>query len=297
MLRFLFAISLIFSFAFPALAQRTVTPVETDDKKPPSPTLHYYDKHGKALKEPVLFLATLDTVDSGKLSPKAVYPKLSEANIGLNFFDGIMAIAGSHYGGADVWANVGLWNWLFPTVELGIGAAAKTPEGNNFRYRGSPSFYAKVGADYNFLYKSNPRYQLMAGVRLGFSSFKYSLEDVTLSSDYWGETQHLDFKSLSSTALYGEAGIGIKVNLVRNVAMGWSARYRFLLHNKPTNVKNPIHESGLSGLSPRGEFTPWYIPGYGPRTTHFGFTFSVIYTLPFYNRQSSVSETDPEPEP
>lgn len=275
MLRYATYISLILLAVISAAAQRKVTPVETDDKKPPAPTLHYYDKHGKPLDEPVLFLATLDTVSSKKVSPGPVYPKLSEINVGVNFFDGILAMAGSHYGGADVWANVGLWNWLFPTVELGIGAASKQPEGNNYTYKGSPSFYAKIGADYNFLYKSNPQYQLLAGLRLGFSSFSYSLKDVTVSSDYWDETQTMNFDSLHSTALYGEALLGLKVNLWRNISMGWSARYRFLFSNKATHVKpSPNLPSGA-------EMTPWYVPGYGPRTSHFGFTFSVIYTLPF----------------
>lgn len=287
MLRHILFISIILCTCFSVAAQRKITPVETDDKKPPTPTLHYYDKHGKPLDEPVLFLATLDTVDAKKVSPGPIYPKLSEINVGINFFDGILVIAGSHYGGADLWANVGLWNWLFPTVELGIGSASKQPDGNNYTYKGSPAFYAKIGADYNFLYKSNPRYQLLGGLRLGFSSFRYSLEDVTVSSDYWDETQTLDFKSLNSTALYGEALLGLKVNLWRNLSMGWTARYRFILNNKATKT-DPTQASPFGG-----EFTPWYIPGYGPRTTHFGFTFSVIYTLPLHKEPTP----SPTPEP
>ena len=40
---------------------RTVTPVDIDEKKPRT-VLHYYDKHGDPLAEPVMFIATLDTV-------------------------------------------------------------------------------------------------------------------------------------------------------------------------------------------------------------------------------------------
>lgn len=285
MRRILLILSILLT-ALGSMAQRTVTPVETDDKKPQAPTLHYYDKHGKPLDEPVLFLATLDTVSSTKTTAKPVYPKLSEINVGINFFDGIMAAAGSHYGGADVWANVGLWNWLFPTVELGIGSARKTPDGNNYTYKGWPAFYAKIGADYNFLYKSNPQYQLFVGLRCGFSSFRYSLEDVTFRNDYWQQTQTESFNSLSSTAVYGEALLGLKVNLWKNLSMGWSARYRFMFSNPPTRMKAD------SGAPFGGEFHPWYIPGYGPRTSHFGFTFSLIYTLPFH-----TAKTPPEPQP
>lgn len=281
MTRPLIFISLIILSVLSAAAQRKVTPVETDDKKPPTPTLHYYDKHGKPLEEPVLFLATLDTISTKKVSPKPIYPKLSEINVGLNIFDGVAVLAGSHYGGADLWANVGLWNWLFPTLELGIGAADKQPEGNNFTYKGKPSFYAKIGTDYNFLYKSNPKYQLFVGVRLGFSAFRYSLENVTLSSGYWDQTQTLNFDSLSGSALYGEGLFGIKVNLLSNFSMGWTIRARFLMNNKIAKT------SPIQGAPFGAEITPSYIPGYGPRTSHFGFTFSLIYTLPFYQKKAT----------
>lgn len=276
---------LLFFVSFAGMAQRTVTPVETDDKKPQEPTLHYYDKHGKALDEPVLFLASLDTVSVVKTSPKPIYPVLSEINVGANFFDGILALAGSHYGGGDIWANVGLWNWIFPTVELGIGSAHKTPEGNNYTYKGNPSLYAKLGFDYNFLYKSNPQYQLVVGFRCGFSSFKYSLNDVTVNSDYWQQTQTLNFDGLNSFAAYGEAVFGLKVNLVSNFSMGWTARYKFLFRNKP-NVNS------FAGFPYGIDMTPWYIPGYGPRTSHFGFTFSLIYTLPFYKNRAEKEVAD-----
>ena len=49
-----------------ASAQKKITPVDTDPTKPPQPVLHYYDKHGNPLEEPVLFLADLDTVTNVK---------------------------------------------------------------------------------------------------------------------------------------------------------------------------------------------------------------------------------------
>ena len=147
-------ISLLILLPLSAAAQREVTPVESDDKKPRTPTLHYYDKHGNPLDEPVLFLATLDTVDTKKSSAAPVYPRLHALDFGVNFMDGILAIAGQKYGGADIWASLSMWNWLFPTVELGLAGAHNTPEGLNYTYKGSPAFYAKIGADYNFLYRA-----------------------------------------------------------------------------------------------------------------------------------------------
>lgn len=291
MARRLIDIMFLLLLSLPCMAQRTVTPVENDDKKPQSPSLHYFDKHGNPLDEPVLFLTELDTIEDKKESVAPLYPILSDLTVGVNFFDGVMAVAKSHYGGADVWANISLWNRFFPTIELGIGAADKQPEDNNFRYKGKPSFYAKIGADYNFMYRKSSDYQLLGGIRLGFSSFDFELKDVSVGSDYWGETHHLDFDSLSSTALYGELSLGMKVKIWRAVSMGWSFRYRFMFDNKPVIIESRNFNNGVVDTNTKkyygGEFTPWYVPGYGPRTSHIGFTFSVSYTFNLWNRGDS----------
>ncbi|MCM1005641.1 MAG: DUF6048 family protein [Prevotella sp.] len=256
-----------------ALAQRQVTPVESDDKKPASPTLHYYDKHGNALDEPVLFLATLDTVASNKTNSRPVYPKLYAAEFGLNFADGILVLAGQHYGGADIWSSLSMWNWLFPTVELGLGGAKNTPDGLNYTYKSSPAFYAKIGADYNFLYKSNPDYKLLTGLRAGFSSFAWSLSDITIPDSYWGEDQHLSISGQKATAFYGELLAGLRVRLFKEWSLGWTFRYRFLF-------------SCSDGKASR----PWYVPGYGARDNHFGFTLSLSYTLPLSYRTAAPAD-------
>ncbi len=264
-------------------AQRNVTPVETDDKKPASPTLHYYDKHGNALDEPVLFLATLDTVSEVKSNLAPTYPKLNALSIGLNFIDGIFAIAGQHYGGADIWADLSIHNRIFPAIEIGVGGAKNTPEGNNYTYKASPSFYAKIGANYNFLYKSSSDYQLFAGLRCGFSSFKFNIEDATVNSGYWGESQTFSLKGFSSTAIYGEALLGLKVKIWERISMGWTFRYHFMIHNSKATLKGTGGSTGdfSPELLPSGAIAePWYIPGYGKKSSHIGATFSVIYTLP-----------------
>ena len=76
------------------------TPVDVDDRKPVT-VLHYYDKHGDPLDEPVMFLATLDTVQ--KVKSKPVYPVYSGINIGANFGDLIFMAFGQRYASFDYW--------------------------------------------------------------------------------------------------------------------------------------------------------------------------------------------------
>lgn len=251
---------------------RKATPVDIDDNKP-QVVMHYYDKHGNALDEPVRFLAVLDTVTKPKSKP--LYPLYNGWSLGANFGEAIFMAAGQKYASFDLWADISLFNWFFPVVEAGIGFADSTPKESNFTYKTSPSFYAKVGFNYNFMYKSDPAYQLFAGFRVGFSSFKYDIENVTISNGYWDETQTINMRGLKASAIYGEALLGIKVKIVGPFSLGWTGRYHF---------KMKVNSKSAS--------TPWFIPGYGANSP-FAVTVSAIYMF----GQKKIEKTDlPLPE-
>lgn len=242
-----------------------VTPVDVDDDKP-RVVMHYYDKHGDLLDEPVMFLATLDTVQKVKAGP--TYPLYNGTTIGVNFGEAVMLAFGQKHANFDLWANVSLHNWLFPTIECGLGYANNTPDNNNYTYKSAPQFYAKIGLDYNFLYKSSPDYKFFVGVRAGFSHFKYDLNNVTISSDYWGETQQFSMSGLKSTAFYGEALAGLQVRIVKGFSLGWTLRWRFKFNSTPD----------------RGS-RPWFIPGYG--TSPFGLSISAAWTISGKDKKES----------
>ena len=247
--------------------QKKITPVDKDPNKPPQPTLHYYDKHGNQLEEPVLFMSELDTVTGTK--PRAVYPLLYSANIGFNFFDGIMSIFGQSHSSYDLQASVSLFNWIEPIVEVGMGFADNHPETGNFRYKGKPSFYGKLGFNYNFMYKSNPDYQVYLGLRCGYSAFNYEITDVTINSNYWGQTNNFTIADQHANAFYGQVLAGLKVKIWKALSLGWNLRYGFKM--KTTNGSNSI---------------PWFIPGYG--TGALSASFSLIYTIPINTERKEI---------
>lgn len=274
-MRFLSLIFLLFVMlpgSFTVCAQnreRKVTPVENEDGKPEKPRLHYYDRHGNRLAEPVYVVLEEDTITKPGAGP--VYPKLTSASFGLNIMDAVMMLAGQKYSNFDVWANLSIFNWFFPTVELGIGRASRTPADNNYTYKSSPAFYAKLGLDYNFLYKSSPDYNVFLGFRAGFSSFRYGIENITISSGYWGNKDHFSIDGQKSTAFYGEVLAGLKVKIYKSFSLGWTVRYHFRMH-----------------VSDGSASSPWFIPGFGARNAPFSATFSLIYTLPF-SKKSTVN--------
>lgn len=257
--------------------QKTITPVDNDPNKPAQPTLHYYDKHGNPLEEPVLFMAELDTVTS--VRPKPIYPLLYSASVGFNFFDGIMSLFGQSHSSYDVQTSLSLHNWIEPTLEFGIGFADNHPEDKNFRYKTSPAFYGKIGANYNFMYKSNPDYQVYLGLRFGYSTYNYQITDVTINSGYWGQTNHFSILDQHGNTFYGQVLAGIKVKIWKWFSLGWNLRYGFKM--KQTNGSNS---------------NVWFIPGYGTGALSAG--FSLIYTLPIHTQKreesiESVGKGDP----
>ena len=258
-------LTLLFVMASGVLfAQKKITPVDKDPNKPQQPSLHYYDKHGDPLDEPVLFMSELDTVTSSM--PRPVYPLLYSANIGFNFFDGVLSLLGQKHSSYDVQASLSLYNWFEPTIELGIGFADNQPETSNFHYKGKPSFYGKFGFNYNFMYKSNPDYQVYLGIRFGYTSFNYSVTDIRINSDYWGQSNNFSITNQHSDSFYGQALAGLKVKIWKWFSLGWSMRYGFQMKQKlPANSN------------------PWFIPGYG--TGALSATFSLIYTIPIHTQR------------
>lgn len=245
-----------------------ITPVDVDTKKPEQPRLHYYDKHGNKLDEPVYFLAETDTVK--KSGPSSPWPLFNGVTAGFNFFDAAMLIAGQSYASFDLNASVSLHNWFFPTVECGLGYADNHQDGASMVYRTRLSPYIKIGMDYNFLYKSNPDYLAGLGVRVGWARPRYEITGAAISAPYWDETAAFDITRQTVNAWFGEALAAVRVKIWRGLSLGWSIRYRFKIH---------IPDASNS--------TPWFIPGYGgssPLTA----TFSISYT---FGRKPLTEET------
>ena len=199
------------------------------------------------------------------------YPRLTDLALGLNIAEPLFMAFGQSYASADVNATLNMWNRLQPTVELGLGWTKSTPDGMNFTYRGKPSPYFKVGANYNFLFKNSPDYQAYLGVRLGYSSFTYDVTDIHYPSSYWHEQLTGDITGEHSHALWGEAGAGLRVKLSGPISLGWMIRYH-----------------GIFNYGKSEHSRPWFIPGYGPRNGSLGFSLSVYYILPLHHEGSTT---------
>lgn len=205
--------------------------------------------------------------------PKMQYPLYNGLAAGLNIWDPIMRIFGQKYGIADAFVEANLHNRYFPVFEVGLGQANYKPDGDNYTYRSPMSVYFRIGANYNFLYNSNPDYKIFAGLRYGFSPFSYSVDDVTLDNPYWDESVTFNVPSQHATAGWLEVCFGVRVKIWGPISAGWTFKYRSLLHESRATYGKP-----------------WYIPGYGSRTAPISGAFSITYTIPGPKVNKPVAE-------
>lgn len=197
------------------------------------------------------------------------YPIVTDVAVGVNFIDMILAAAGQKHYNVDLSLTLNMWNRLQPVLELGVGHANNTPEDMNYTYKGKLSPFARVGVNYNFMFKSNPDFQALVGARMGGTMFKYEITDIHYSNGYWGENETTSIPQQSSSAMWYELVGGLKVKIVKNLSMGWFIRF----HNLISEKKNDVAQA-------------WFIPGYGTRNGSLAFSFSAYYTLPLYKKKT-----------
>lgn len=280
------------TFAVDGLSQRRITPVTPNSNATPAkdrkkePSAPKQDESKKNLVEfrdtegNIVLVDTIsgqEYIDSTAIAQKnrLNYPLLHEVTVGVNLWDPLMRCFGQKYGGAEIWGELSLHNRFKPVVEIGFGTADYTPEDGNYTYKSGIAPYFRIGMNYNFLYKSKPDYQFYAGVRYGYTSFSYEITDIHPVSDYWQENHMFNITEQNSSAGFLEIALGIKVKIIDNLSVGWAFKYHTILHESKTTY---------------GE--PWYIPGYGSRTSSIAGSLSVMYTLPLGKKANPATGSE-----
>lgn len=258
--------------ALTASAQRTVTPTQpaasrlavarTDRPQGPPPSVvHVHDEQGRTIM--VDTITGKEWVDSTLLKiPKMQYPLLHALRVGVDIWDPLMRITGQKFGLAGISAALSLHNRYFPTLEFGMGVASDTPKEMNFTFRSPVAPYFRIGADYNIFYNNSPDYQLLVGLRYGFSAFRWSVDDVRVDNSYWEPAAGFSSGRQSTTAGWLEVCLGVKVKIVGPLSLGWTFKFHQMLH-----------------LSDNVLGKPMIIPGFGKRTGAVTGAFNIYYTF------------------
>lgn len=155
-------------------------------------------------------------------------------------------------------------NKYFPIVELGYGKANVVSESQiAFNSKG---IYSRIGVDLSLLKQQKdaiPTNNLFfVGIRFAFSPVTYNYGNITVGDGYWGGSVVQNYQNQHSFAKWYEVVGGLRVEVFKNVYMGWTVR-----------LKNYL------GKQDPGEIYPWYIPGFGVKgdTANFGANYIIGY--------------------
>lgn len=246
------------------VAQRVVTPVESNDLP-----LEIRNKvAANAAHVDVDTLAADTSTVKKLLDNESVFGGLL---LTADISSPIMNIFGVEYSNYEVALEADFMHRFFPVVEVGIGMASYSPEENNYTFKCNPAIYGRVGLNYNFLYKNNSNSFITVGARYGLTGFSYSWRDITLTDPYWGTEVITETPVEKAFAHWAEIVVGLRVQVYKNFYMGFSGRYRILIG---------------CDKSEYGE--PYFIPGFGPKNSGFGFTYVVGYNLPVGNKKKEI---------
>lgn len=161
--------------------------------------------------------------------------------------------------------QVDLKHKFYPIFELGYGGANKTSNNDiNFKTNG---LFGRIGVDINLLTPKKDKKPttnlFLAGIRLGMSGSPYSVTNVVITDNYWGRSEILNFPNQTSTKIWYEIVAGVRVEVTKNIFMGWTIRSKNMLSQDVT-----------------GNVTPWYIPGFGINTAgNWGLNYTIGYKL------------------
>lgn len=176
------------------------------------------------------------------------------------------AVSGWETYSAELGVQLNIKQKYLPVIEFGF-AGANTVSHNGYGFK-TNAFYGKIGIDYNLLkpQTGEVRFHRMffIGARFGMSPFSYDVTNITVIDDYWGGEAVRNFDNEKSTAFWFEILAGLRVEIFKNVYMGWSVRNKILFNN----------------YNKEGDIPPWYIPGMGKRVGgNWGFNYSIGYSF------------------
>jgi len=160
--------------------------------------------------------------------------------------------------------QVDLKHKYYPIFELGFGGANKVTTDNvGFKTNG---LFGRLGVDINLISQkkdAKPTNNLfLAGVRLGMTSFAYNISNLQITDGYWGGTEIINYPNQLSTKIWFEVVVGVHVEIIKNIYMGWTVRNKNLISQDVA-----------------GQPAPWYIPGFGLNN---GTNWGVSYTLGYH---------------
>ncbi|MBF0693590.1 MAG: hypothetical protein IR153_00860 [Flavobacterium sp.] len=224
---------------------------------------------------PLVGVAQQDSISVDSIAPVKVKSDRYGIRVGADLYRIARSFYDDNYQGFEVVGDYRLTKKFYLAAELGNEEKTTDDERLNFTTNGS---YLKVGFDYN-TYENwlDMENIIHIGLRYGFSTFSQKLHSYEIynQNSYLGEAPIVapgqEFDGLNASWI--EVVAGVKVEVLNNVFVGFSARVNRIVSNKqPDNFSN------------------LFIPGFN-RTYDgdfgVGFNYTVSYFIPIYKKSAT----------
>lgn len=161
----------------------------------------------------------------------------------------------------------------FVALDYGFASTKRSDNSNTFLYQ-NHGHYLRVGADINLLPQDEFGNVIFVGLRYGRSLFSDELTfSQARSSPYYAPIQSADLpRELKNSSLqmgWGEVVMGVKIQLVKQLYIGFTGRIKF--------------GSTIQGVD---QLIPFEVPGYGTyaKKNVFGLNYVVYYRFRFRDK-------------
>lgn len=182
----------------------------------------------------------------------------------------IISLLGGYARSYEVQLDVNLFRRIFPIFEMGYATAQKESLLGIVYDTKAPFF--RFGLNYGLLkpFKDDGSVRSVqcypfVGVRYALSPVTYNISNIIVEDDYWGTSSLENLNNKLSYAGWIEAVGGVRVDLFKGLTIGWSVRFKTLLHTSAPD------KSYL-----------WYVPGYG-KSSSMGMMFNYTIGYTFYS--------------
>jgi hypothetical protein len=163
------------------------------------------------------------------------------------------------FGGDNVYYEAGLRINLkqtyFPTVEVGYADSNVENDVSLISYKAKAPYF-RVGMDYNFLKNKESNNRLFGGLRVGYTTFDYTIADPNFTDPVWNKPVEYLY-TFNTSAIWTEFIFGLEAEVWKAFHLGWTVRYKVRWSQKESETSEP-----------------YYIPGFGTNDkTRLGATF------------------------
>ncbi len=218
----------------------------------------------------IILLFSLSLFSQDKLKDNSAYKDRYGLRVGIDIFQPIYSLFEEDRKGLEFVADYRVSKRFYIASEFGYSEATTHEDSYNFYTNGQ---YIKVGADFN-AYKNwiGMENVIVVGLRYAYSTFDQTVNEYTITADPFLPEQTIttpiSYNGLN--AQWIELVLGIKVEVIHNIFLGFSFRGNQMINSKePENFKN------------------LFVPGFNKvylNDNGFSFNYTISYLIPLYRK-------------